>query len=116
MGKLDSKVAVITGAAFGNGRGMALRFAADGADVRMSLPPAPRCCRRLLGPAFLPPGRSGIANLSTVRNLFARTDHRPSWWMEWTLPGPRLVPGRTTAAYTSMERTGFEASLRSRES
>ncbi len=33
MGKLDGKVAVITGAAFGNGRGMALRFADEGADV-----------------------------------------------------------------------------------
>ena len=33
MGKLDGKVAVITGAAFGNGRGMALRFAEEGADI-----------------------------------------------------------------------------------
>ncbi len=33
MGNLDGKVAVITGAASGNGRGMAVRFAADGADV-----------------------------------------------------------------------------------
>jgi NAD(P)-dependent dehydrogenase (short-subunit alcohol dehydrogenase family) len=33
MGKLDGKVAVVTGAAFGNGRGMAVRFAEDGADV-----------------------------------------------------------------------------------
>jgi len=33
MGHLDGKVAVITGAASGNGRGMAVRFAADGADI-----------------------------------------------------------------------------------
>ena len=33
MGKLDGRVAVITGAASGNGRGMAVRFAEDGADV-----------------------------------------------------------------------------------
>ena len=33
MGKLDGKVAIVTGAAFGNGRGMALRFAEEGADV-----------------------------------------------------------------------------------
>jgi len=33
MGKLTDKVAVVTGAAFGNGRGMALRFAEEGADV-----------------------------------------------------------------------------------
>ena len=33
MGSLDGKVAVITGAASGNGRGMAVRFAADGADI-----------------------------------------------------------------------------------
>jgi len=33
MGKLDGKVAVVTGAAFGNGRGMAVRFAEEGADV-----------------------------------------------------------------------------------
>jgi NAD(P)-dependent dehydrogenase (short-subunit alcohol dehydrogenase family) len=33
MGKLDGKVAVVTGAAFGNGRGMAVRFAEDGADI-----------------------------------------------------------------------------------
>jgi glucose 1-dehydrogenase len=33
MGKLTGKVAVITGAAYGNGRGMALRFAEEGADI-----------------------------------------------------------------------------------
>jgi glucose 1-dehydrogenase len=33
MGKLDGKIAVVTGAASGNGRGMAVRFAEDGADV-----------------------------------------------------------------------------------
>ena len=33
MGSLDGKVAVITGAASGNGRGMAVLFAADGADI-----------------------------------------------------------------------------------
>ncbi|MFN0144863.1 MAG: SDR family NAD(P)-dependent oxidoreductase [Dehalococcoidia bacterium] len=33
MGKLDGKVAVVTGAASGNGRGMAVRFAEDGANV-----------------------------------------------------------------------------------
>jgi glucose 1-dehydrogenase len=33
MGKLDGKVAVVTGAASGNGRGMAVRFAQDGANV-----------------------------------------------------------------------------------
>jgi NAD(P)-dependent dehydrogenase (short-subunit alcohol dehydrogenase family) len=33
MGDLDGKVAVITGAASGNGHGMAVRFAADGADI-----------------------------------------------------------------------------------
>ncbi len=33
MGNLDGKVAVITGAASGNGRGMAVRFAEDGADI-----------------------------------------------------------------------------------
>ncbi|HVO22386.1 MAG TPA: SDR family NAD(P)-dependent oxidoreductase [Candidatus Margulisiibacteriota bacterium] len=33
MANLDGKVAVITGAASGNGRGMAVRFAADGADI-----------------------------------------------------------------------------------
>src|SRR6266849_1775228 len=33
MGKLDGKVAVITGAAYGNGRGIALRLAEDGADI-----------------------------------------------------------------------------------
>jgi NAD(P)-dependent dehydrogenase (short-subunit alcohol dehydrogenase family) len=33
MGNLEGKVAVVTGAASGNGRGMAVRFAEDGADV-----------------------------------------------------------------------------------
>jgi glucose 1-dehydrogenase len=33
MGKLDGKVAVVTGAAWGNGRAIALRFAEDGADI-----------------------------------------------------------------------------------
>jgi NAD(P)-dependent dehydrogenase (short-subunit alcohol dehydrogenase family) len=33
MGQLDGRVAVVTGAASGNGRAMALRFAEDGADV-----------------------------------------------------------------------------------
>lgn len=33
MGQLDGKVAVVTGAASGNGRGIAVRFARDGADV-----------------------------------------------------------------------------------
>lgn len=33
MGKLDGKVAVVTGAAYGNGRGMAVRFAEEGAAV-----------------------------------------------------------------------------------
>jgi len=33
MGNLDGKVAVISGAASGNGRGMAVRFAEDGADI-----------------------------------------------------------------------------------
>jgi len=33
MGKLDGRVALVTGAASGNGRGMAVRFAEDGADV-----------------------------------------------------------------------------------
>ncbi|MFN0094592.1 MAG: SDR family NAD(P)-dependent oxidoreductase [Dehalococcoidia bacterium] len=33
MGKLDGKVAVVTGAASGNGRGMAVRFAEEGANV-----------------------------------------------------------------------------------
>ena len=33
MGKLEGKVAVVTGAASGNGRGMAVRFAEDGANV-----------------------------------------------------------------------------------
>ncbi|MFQ5666992.1 MAG: SDR family NAD(P)-dependent oxidoreductase [Candidatus Binatia bacterium] len=33
MGELDGKVAVITGAASGNGRGIALRFAEEGADI-----------------------------------------------------------------------------------
>lgn len=33
MGKLNDKVAVITGAAYGNGRGMAVRFAEEGAHI-----------------------------------------------------------------------------------
>lgn len=33
MGTLNGKVAVVTGAASGNGRGIALRFAQDGADI-----------------------------------------------------------------------------------
>jgi len=33
MGKLEGKVAVVTGAAYGNGRGMAVRFAEEGADI-----------------------------------------------------------------------------------
>ncbi|MBI2767505.1 MAG: SDR family oxidoreductase [Chloroflexi bacterium] len=33
MGKLDGRVALVTGAASGNGRGMAVRFAEDGANV-----------------------------------------------------------------------------------
>jgi glucose 1-dehydrogenase len=36
MGKLEGKVAVVTGAASGNGRAMAVRFAQDGADVVIS--------------------------------------------------------------------------------
>jgi glucose 1-dehydrogenase len=33
MGSLEGKVAVVTGAAYGNGRGMAVRFAEEGADI-----------------------------------------------------------------------------------
>jgi NAD(P)-dependent dehydrogenase (short-subunit alcohol dehydrogenase family) len=33
MGKLEGKVALVTGAAFGNGRGIARRFAQEGADL-----------------------------------------------------------------------------------
>lgn len=33
MGRLEGKIAVVTGAASGNGRGMAIRFAEEGADV-----------------------------------------------------------------------------------
>lgn len=33
MGRLEGKVAIVTGAAFGNGRGMAVRFAEEGSDV-----------------------------------------------------------------------------------
>jgi NAD(P)-dependent dehydrogenase (short-subunit alcohol dehydrogenase family) len=33
MGKLDGKVAIVTGGAYGNGRGMAVRFAEEGADI-----------------------------------------------------------------------------------
>ena len=33
MGKLERKVAIITGAAYGNGRGIAVRFADEGADI-----------------------------------------------------------------------------------
>jgi NAD(P)-dependent dehydrogenase (short-subunit alcohol dehydrogenase family) len=36
MGTLEGKVAVVTGAAFGNGRGMALRFADEGADIAIA--------------------------------------------------------------------------------
>ena len=36
MGSLDGRVAVVTGAASGNGRAMALRFAQEGADVAIA--------------------------------------------------------------------------------
>jgi NAD(P)-dependent dehydrogenase (short-subunit alcohol dehydrogenase family) len=36
MGALAGRVALVTGAAFGNGRGIAERFAADGADVMVA--------------------------------------------------------------------------------
>ncbi|GBD24656.1 2-dehydro-3-deoxy-D-gluconate 5-dehydrogenase [bacterium HR29] len=36
MGHLDGKVALVTGAASGNGRAMAVRFARDGADVAIA--------------------------------------------------------------------------------
>ena len=36
MGTLDGKVAVVTGAALGNGRAIAVRFAAAGADVALA--------------------------------------------------------------------------------
>jgi NAD(P)-dependent dehydrogenase (short-subunit alcohol dehydrogenase family) len=32
-GSFEEKVAVVTGAAYGNGRGMAVRFAEEGADI-----------------------------------------------------------------------------------
>jgi glucose 1-dehydrogenase len=36
MGKLAGKVAVVTGGAYGNGRGIALRFADEGADIAIA--------------------------------------------------------------------------------
>ncbi|MCZ7578994.1 MAG: SDR family oxidoreductase [Dehalococcoidia bacterium] len=80
MGKLDGRVAVVTGAASGNGRGMAVRFAEDGADVVIAdlneagMQETARMVRQQERQALTV--RCDVANKAEIDALFAATVER----------------------------------------
>jgi NAD(P)-dependent dehydrogenase (short-subunit alcohol dehydrogenase family) len=80
MGKLDGRIAVVTGAASGNGRGMAVRFAEDGADVVIAdlneagMQETARMVRQQERQALTI--RCDVANKAEIDALFAATVER----------------------------------------